>query len=335
MRALLVLPLVLACSKASPAASPTTVGQLIVPEATGMGVFRPNAFPVLGLLDSDGFDMRKCWRELEEKLTATYQVFVSPSSYAIIVGDLPRKNVEDCVESQLAFNRLLEDDIGHDGELTVVKTKFGTVYAAWRGEHVIIGARDHVVRATTARTTNPPWLLATDLPTRDTFATTAMSAISTDQMFHNILGVPTKRWKLTLNQPSKGWPERELFEKDEDELERFGREQERLAKEKAKAKQDALAPPPPPPMPPPPTFAGRLELEYATATEATQAGETVAKAAFALPLEENLSAALAKLPQKITGSTLTLSFDQSSFPGVELEKLQAWLAALQAQQQQP
>lgn len=331
MRALLALSVLAACSKAGAPAqpAPTSVSGLVVPDATGLAAFRPTEFPFLNLLDGvDDLATLACWRALEEKLVATYAVYVGASSYAIVSGDLPREKVEACVEEQLGHLAMFQRR-QRDGELTIVDTAMGTVYAAWRGDHVVLGTRDDVVRATSSTTTGPSWLHAPDVPA--TFASTAMIAISTDQVFGNLLGVPTQRWKLTMDAPTKGWPERTLLDKLEDNLERFGREQEQLAKEKQKQKEAALRGDPPSPKPAP-TFAGRLELEYATAAEATRAGEVVTKAAFTIPVEENLSAALAKLPQQVSGSTLVLTFDQNSFEGVELEKLQAWIATLQAQQ---
>jgi hypothetical protein len=46
-------------------------------------------------------------------------------------------------------------------------------------------------------------------------------------------------------------------------------------------------------------------------------------------MEANLAAALARLPQRVTNTTLVLRFDQASFPGLEVEALQAWAASLQ------
>ena len=250
-----------------------------------------------------------------------------PSSYAIIAGDLPREQVEACAGEQLAVNGLLDRDLTRDGELTVVPTTAGTVYAAWRGDHVVLGRRDDVVRATATGATSPAWLRAADVPTDA--SSFAMVAISTDQVFGAIIGVPTKRWKLTMDAPSKGWPERDLTTDAGDSLARFARDEARRKRGEAQATQDA--PPPPPPPAPAPAFTGQLELEYATPAEATRAGETMTTAAFPMPLEENLAAALAKLSQQVTGATLTLRFDQSSFPGVELAKLQAWLVGMQQQ----
>ena len=72
-----------------------------------------------------------------------------------------------------------------------------------------------------------------------------------------------------------------------------------------------------------------VELTYTTATAARDAAAALAKGAFTLPVEEHLGAAFAKLPQTLTDTRLVIRFDQTSFPGVELEKLQAWAATLQ------
>ena len=56
----------------------------------------------------------------------------------------------------------------------------------------------------------------------------------------------------------------------------------------------------------------------------------MAQGKFAFELEENLAAALSRLPQSVTGSMLVIRFDQTKFAGVELEKLQAWMARMQA-----
>jgi len=334
VRACLLAIAIAGCSRGSSAPAP--IASLIVPDATALVVARPTDFPLITMLDGLP-DMYRCWRTLETKLEATYQVFVpNGGSYVILVGDLPRAEVERCAMQMLLYNNLYdpsqgppdwdEERLPRDGALTFAPTTTGVVYAAWRDNRILAGRRADVERALGSHAGAPAWLRADELSTASASPNTAFVGISTDAAFANVVGVPTQRWKLVMETAPQPWPERRLLEEGQ-ELEEFGR-QEAL---KAERKKQGLPPeePAPPPRPPRP-FTGRLELSYATAADAARAAETVAKNAFAIPLEPALGAAISKLLQTVTGTTLTLRFDQDSFPGVELEKLQAWVASLQA-----
>lgn len=322
MRVALLLLGLAACSKAT---HMPAIGQLVVEDATALATWRPTEFPYFAFLDADP-DMLTCWRALEKKLAVAYQVYVPSGSYVILVGDLPRAKVESCVNEALLFSRMLDDDLGHDGELSVAKTPAGTVYAGWQDRRIVLGRRTDVQRALAARSSAPAWLQAEGVPTAAEVAKTGFVAVSADAVLANLLGVPTKRWKLVLESPPRDWPERHLLEDGGDALEQFGREQMRLAKRKE------MGLPPDDPAPAEtraPTFHGLVEITYSTTDDAKRAAAALAKGAFAIPMEANLGAALARLPQTIDGETLVIRFDQASFPGVELEKLQAWAASLQ------
>lgn len=301
----------------------------VVAEATSLVAWRPTDFPVLAMLDHAP-TMFRCWRELEARVVVAYQVYVPGGSYVELVGDLPRTKVAPCVEEMLTDARLLADDIAADGELAVVATKLGTVYAAWRDHTIVVGRRDDVRRALAA-TELPAWLRADDLPTAVTFATTAMLASGTDPTFGNLIGVPTTRWHLVLSHAAAPWPARELVDGGTDALERFGEEQARLAREKDAARARALAGLPPldaPPPPPPPQFTGELALTFATEAAAARAADAFSHARFAIPVEPTLANDLAALPRTVAATTLAVRFDQDAFPGVTLEALQQWLAQL-------
>lgn len=339
VRAALLCLALAACERARPAPAP--LAALIVPDATSVLAWRPTEFP---LLLEQLPDMYRCWRTLETKLEGAYQVFVpGGGSYAILVGDLPRPDVEKCGMQMLLYNRMYDDahdpsyddeTLPREGAFTVAPTKIGVVYAAWRDGRIVAGRRADVERAL-ATHASPAWLHAGELPAPAAFATSGMIAISTEPLFSTFVGVPTTRWRLAIDGAAQPWPERELLADDGDALEEFARAEERIQKEKAAAKERALQglPPAPPPAPaarPPRAFTGRLELEYASAADATRAAAAITNNTFAVPLEENLGAAFAKLPQTVSGTTLAIRFTQDSFPGVELDKLQAWVGSLQA-----
>jgi hypothetical protein len=182
--------------------------------------------------------------------------------------------------------------------LTIAPTRFGAVYAAWRDGRVIAGRRADVERAL-ATNGIPTGRHAGELPGPSAFATSALLAISNQPIFSAFIGVETTRWKWKMSWDIPA------------------REQQRIAERKG--------------LPHEPKFNGCIELEYASPADAAHAGQVIATNTFAIPLEEHLGAALAKLPQTVTGSKLTLRFTQDSFTDIELERLQAWLADLQAQ----
>ncbi len=325
MRALSLLIVFAACSKPKP----PTIAQLIVEDATAISAWRPTDFAVLTMLDTPP-EMLECWRALEQKLQIAYQVFVpSGSSYVILDGDLPRQRVESCASEALLYSNLLAGDISHDGDLTVVPTRAGTVYVTWRGRRVVLGRRSDVLHAVAPRESAPPWLRAEDLPEQTALATTAFVAVSADATFGNLLGVPTTRWKLVMESPRKPWAERRLVKDGADALDQFAEEQMRIAERKAKGLPVEEPARSPAAETRPAWFRGHLELTYPQPADANRAAAALAKGAFAIPLEANLASALAKLPQTISGATLVVRFDQTSFPGVELDKLQAWGASLQ------
>lgn len=331
--ALLILSLV-ACSSSSlpPSAAPSaSIAQFVPVGTTSVAAWRPTDFPQLAFFDRANQETFVCWRGLEERLAVGYQVFIAPgSSFSILEGDLPRNEVEKCVDDVLLYNQLSTNDVHRDGELTVFETTFGTVYAAWRGRYIVFGARDAVTKALSA-TASPTWVEAVaELPGKDGFSSSAVVAIGTDRMFANLLGVPTIRWKLVMELPAQGWPARELIKDGADALEKFGEEQARIARRKEQGLSPTEPAVAPQPAPRDPVFAGRVELRYATADEATRAGHALAQGAFAFELEENLATSLARLPQLVSRATLVIRFDQKSFAGVELEKLQAWIARVQA-----
>jgi hypothetical protein len=335
MRGWLVPIALAACSKAPP---PASIGQLVVPQATSIVAWRPTELPFLTALDmaTDSF-VFECWRGLEDKLDIAYQVWTLQSSYVILVGDLPRATVESCARDALLFNHLGGDFTEHvdpnglsvtrDGDLTVVTTKAGTVYAAWQDNRVVLGRRADVELAVSARERAPAWFHTDDLPTPSELATTAFVAIGSGPQFGNLLRVPETRWKVVIGSARAQWPPCELVKDGDDWMARFYKQQEQRTKRNAGLE-------PPTPVPPtekrPVTFNGRVELTFATPTAATQAASALGKGAFAVPIEANLGDALAKLAQTLTDSTLVVRFDQTSFPNVSLEKLQAWITSQRA-----
>ena len=336
MRSAFLMVGLAACSSSAPSSSlspppPPSIAQFLPATTTSVAAWRPTDIPVLSFLDSANPEMFECWRALEEKLVVGYQVFSRPgASFTILEGDLPRSDVENCVGEALLYNQLSTGEVHRDGDLTVVETKLGTVYAAWRGRYVVVGSRNDVTTALAA-TALPVWTEASaELPGKDGFARTAGVAIGTDLMFAGLLGVATTRWKIVIELPSRGWPAKKMIKSGADALERFGEEQARIAERKKQGlppEEPAAAPTPPPRDP---VFGGSVEIRYATAADATRAGQALAQGKFAFELEQNLAAALSRLPQSITGSTLIIHFDQAKFAGVELEKLQAWMARMQA-----
>ncbi|MCE9574118.1 MAG: hypothetical protein K8W52_13310 [Deltaproteobacteria bacterium] len=206
--------------------------------------------------------------------------------------------------------------------MTIVPTRWGSVYAAWRGRFVVIGGRDEVAHALTAEA-SPAWRAALgDLPDREGVVRRRFVAISTDPTFANLLKVRVAQWKLELDGPPSPWPERDLLAAGEGGLHAFGkREVERKRRQEAGLPPDeARAADRVEPL------AGRVELRYASAEEATRAGQALATAAFGGDLEASLAAALARLPQSVVGTTLVIRFDRSNFSAVDGATLSAWVA---------
>ncbi len=323
---------------AQPAASTPTLGlaMLVPDDATTVSVWRPMELAILSMIDSQP-EMYRCWRDLEQKIEVAYQVFTADqSSFVILEGDLSRAQVQPCAEEALGYSRILTEDFRDEGGQLVVQTALGLVHAGWRDRFVVIGRPSDVTRSLASQTPSKVWAAAIDdLPGKDALATTAFAAISRDLMFTGIVGVPTTRWTMVFDGPPRGWPTKTFIEDGEDALDRFVQEQLRLAKRK----EQGLPPEPPespdaavPPEPERrmPTFRGRIELHYASTADAKRASEIFTKHAFSFELETNLALALSRLPQKLAGTKLTVEFTHDSFPGVELDKLQAWLASVQA-----
>jgi len=305
--------------------APPAIGGLVLADATTVSAWRPTEFPFLTTIEGTVTDLFRCWRELEEKVEIAYQVFAPPGgSYVILVGDLPRQRVEACAEEMLLDNRVLEDELRHDGELTIATTGLGEVYAAWRDRYVVLGTRDHVVRAL-ARSGSPAWLSRDAIPDTAALATTAFVVVSRDPVFANVLGVPTTGWRLVAESPRTPWPERKLVENAADALARFGEEQAQLAERDAQGAPPEEAPASPTP-PVPGAVGARVELRFASTDDARRAAQVLETGAFAVPLEPSLAAALAKLPRSISGSTLLVRVDRDSFAGVDMDVLEAWFA---------
>src|SRR5262245_41213892 len=148
MRSALLILSFVACSSSSvppSAARSASIAQFVPVGTTSIAAWRPTEFPQLALIDRMTQEMFVCWRRLEERLVVGYQVFMAPgSSFSILEGDLPRNEVEKCVDDVLIDNNLSTNDVHRDGELSVFETKFGTVYAAWRGQYIVLGSRDAV-----------------------------------------------------------------------------------------------------------------------------------------------------------------------------------------------
>jgi hypothetical protein len=312
---------------------------------------RPSGLAMLTVVESGLQDLTACWRALEEKIDVGYQIFFAPAqgSFLVLEGDLPRAEVERCAEATLVYNRLLiEDELAHEGDLTVARTHLGTVYAAWRGRFVVLGSRDRVTQALAGDA--PAWRepLASLSRGRDL----STEAISVDQTFAVVLGVPTRSWKLVIESAPPPWPKRELVPEGQGELERFAaQEEEKLHRQRqglpptpdATSSTAPTTPPqsstPPSPAagkpPRPPSFAGRVEISYATPAEARRAAQALTQGTFGIPLEETFAAALTHLPQSVAQATLIVRFTQDHFVGISLADLQAWLASAQAQRQAP
>lgn len=336
IRSLMVL--LAACSSSAPAKEPlsgsatphSSVADFVPSDAQSFIAWRPPEFPYLSIADSSP-DMFACWRALEERITGAYQIVTSPKhSLAVLEGDLPREQVERCVERAYLYSRIATGELRRDGELSALDTKLGTVYAAWRGHAIVFGNRESVMAALSAVPTAQWREAIASLPPTGMTSPTTFAAVSFDRTFGGLLGVPTTSWRLTMDHAPAPWPARNLISDDGagDALERFGEEQEALARRKAAGLPplDAGVPEPKPA----PVFSGRIELRYANGGDAATAAAALAKGAFAFPLEENLAAALSHLPRSLTGSTLVVTFDQTSFANLELDKLQAWLAKAQA-----
>jgi len=260
-------------------------------------------------------DTLACWPALEQKIEAAYQVFIPPAdSFTVLVGDLPRADTEQCTADYLLFHLFAgEDSVTHEGELTVVDTKVGKVYAGWRGRLVVIGAREVVMRALASRSTPPAWRDRLAALPRN--ASLGMVAVGVDPVFGRILDVRTIHWKLVLDSPAQPWPERVIYKNALDAMER--------------ATQAGGPPSAPPRSKPLGRFRGTLELHYTSAHDAERAATAIAERRFGFPLEEHLGAALARLHRTLAATSLTLTFDQDSFADVRLEELTAWLARAQ------
>jgi hypothetical protein len=306
---------------------------LVPDDATSVSAWRPKDLTILSIIDAQP-EMYRCWRDLEQKIEVAYQVFTADkSSFVILAGDLPRAQVQPCAEEALAYSRVLTDDFRDEGGQLVAQTALGLAHAGWRDRFVVIGRPADVTRALASQTPSKVWATAIDeLPGKDALATTAFAAISHDLMFTGLVGVPTTRWAMVFDSPTREWPPKSFIENGQSPLDKFAQEQERRAERKAQG----LPPEPPDAAEPPepkrrvPTFRGRIELHYASSADAKRAAEIFTKHAFPFKLETNLELALSKLPQKLADTKLTIEFTQDSFPGVELDKLQAWLASAQA-----
>lgn len=334
MRSLLVVTILAACSSSSRPARPAAGLVLFVPDnAMGIAAWRPRDLPILSIIDRPP-EMFRCWRALEQKIEVAYQVFTADkSSFVVLAGDLPRAEVQPCLENAFIYSRLLKDDLRDEGGQLVIDTQVGRVDAGWRDGFVVIGRPADVTRALASKTPSEVWAAAIEeLPGKDELRTHALLAISRDLTFAGLVGVRTSRWSLQFDLPPRDWPTKTIIESGADPLEKFGQEQQRIAERK----KQGLPPEPPDAGEPParereaPTFRGRLELRYASAADAKRAAEIFTTRTFAFEQEENLALALSKLPQKLAGDTLTLEFTQDSFPGVELAKLQAWIARISA-----
>jgi hypothetical protein len=103
----------------------------------------------------NGNGVPACWTQLEQRVTAGYQVAVAQDSYMVIEGNLPEAEITSCVTTasrgDIKFRK--------DGDLVEITTLVGVAHAAWRGRYVVVGSRDLVDRAvrTATRDTSTRW----------------------------------------------------------------------------------------------------------------------------------------------------------------------------------
>jgi hypothetical protein len=321
----------------SPAASALSIAQFVPSNAAGVIASNPRVFIPLLHLDLAIKEMNECWRSIEDKIGVAYQVFFrSPDrSFVVLEGELLRTGVEQCVLSTLLYNRLLEDEEGlvRDGELTVVKTVLGTVYAGWRGSFVVIGGKQDVTQALIAGEAREWREPLAEVPSEGRLG---FSVVSFEPQFSVLLGGSSRRWKVAAEIAPMWWEPRDLVKEGEDSLSLFAKEEAK----RVERRRQGLPYEPPAVASPEPTapaapvrevkFSGRVEILYATAAEAAAAGRTLAKGDFPIDFGAHFAAALAKLPQSIAGSTLVVRFDQTQLAGIKLADLQAWAARFQS-----
>lgn len=200
MRLLLVPSFSAACGgNAKPAATtqPADLASLISDDAVGVVRQPAEQFPVLvysrDIAKSDEGIVAPCWTSLEQRVTAGYQISLPAGSYFVLEGDLPRTEVESCMESATAG--LVTSDKAPS--VAGFETPSGTVFAAWRSPYVVLGTRAQVDAAIKPHA-------ADKLARWGTLFTATQAApvwmLRTDRAFDDLLGAPTTSFLLILDK---------------------------------------------------------------------------------------------------------------------------------------
>lgn len=161
---------------------------------------KPELFAPLGYVQPLlGPSKLACWTELEQKLTAAYQL-QGPrtdgrrNTHWILEGDLPQAAIERCVPTAIKETTVT---VKRDGDLLAISGSDGaTTYAAWRGRFVIVGARDLVNEALTSPS-------AARARWHELLAPIVAAPIwwgSTDRLFANLFGVATTHFVVAFER---------------------------------------------------------------------------------------------------------------------------------------
>jgi len=204
MRSLLLVVALVACSSSTKPKPPALdIEQLITSDT--IGVFRQPGDQMFVLRYTDqlivglaGGTAPPCWTELTKKVKAGYQLSLAAEggAYFVVEGDLPPAEVIACVK--LATK---DDIVGkQEGELYSFTSPAGTVYAAWRGRHVVIGTRAQVEAALKPPS---PDTVATWHALIESEANAPTYMVRIDHSFDDIVGSGSRSYAFVIDKMEK------------------------------------------------------------------------------------------------------------------------------------
>lgn len=211
MRPYLALALVAACSSKGTATSHITDDVALPPGVAAVAKLVPASVttvsrstadgPILKLIGALGHaDQQSCWQALVKKLDATWSLgnIHTDTTAMVLVGDLPRAEVEACITTVFA-KTALPVTVGTDGtHATFSVTQGGqtqVLYAHWQDGVMIAGTKAAVLDVLEGPRATAAWAprLARLAGTKSTLALASIDPITTQ-----LLDIPTDGYDLTL-----------------------------------------------------------------------------------------------------------------------------------------
>ena len=214
MRPSFVLALSLAACQSSGKPTSTAEVSAIPADVAAIAKLIPASLTVVSRSTADGpivkavgalghADQQPCWTALVAKITTTWSFGNVRTDHTaiVLVGDLPRKEVEACIAT-IFSSTAVPVAIGSDGSGATFTLQDDQLYAVWQDGMIIAGNKavvNDVLHGPRATYAWGPRIVGLG-------ATSKLAMASTDPITDTLFGIKTDGYDLTLvsDKPAKG-----------------------------------------------------------------------------------------------------------------------------------